>query len=140
MRRKEKQLYYVKNKKKISQVHKEYREQNKEKIKEYGKKYYEENKVNINNKKDKEKIKEYQKKYREKNKEKIAIIKKSYSNKLEVKNKKKAHNYAYVNNQRDTKCKICGSTKKLHFHHTNYEKREGYTLFGLTEDEAEREI
>lgn len=26
------------------------------------------------------------------------------------------------------KCEACGATKKLHFHHTNYEKDEGITV------------
>jgi len=30
--------------------------------------------------------------------------------------------------KRDKKCNLCGSTKNLEFHHTNYKKKEGNTL------------
>ena len=42
--------------------------------------------------------------------------------------KHNAREYARRTKQRDVKCLNCGSMENLHFHHTNYEKREGITL------------
>ena len=39
-----------------------------------------------------------------------------------------ARNYANNNKQRDVQCINCNSTKCLHFHHTNYERNEGFTV------------
>jgi len=53
----------LKNKERLSEQKKEYREKNKDKLNEYGKEYY---------KKNKEKMSEYKKEYYEKNKEKMS--------------------------------------------------------------------
>ena len=40
----------------------------------------------------------------------------------------KAHNFANNNHLKGERCLLCGETKQLHFHHTDYEFNMGCTL------------
>lgn len=109
--------YYQKNRDKIKKRHRKYNQDNKKVIKKYIKKYRIKNKYNI---------KKQRKVYYQKNK--------SYLNKQQEKYRKKypERNSAHVRvnrkKLRDKKCLRCRSRKNLDFHHTNYEKDEGFTL------------
>ena len=94
--------YQKENPEKKRVIHKRWRQKNLERLRQYMKQHYQENK---------EHRKEYYKEYREKYPEKAA-----------------AQQHAFRNKQKDTKCCICKAIEQLHFHHTNYEKREGDTL------------
>ncbi len=121
-----------------------YRDKNREELRKQQKEYYQDNK---------EKVLEKNSLWKEKNREeykksKVKAHKTYMSNPKfrEKKNKydtnwkrlhpniKKANAYAYQHQQRGDKCEICGVNKeeignlKLHFHHTNYEKKEGFTV------------
>ena len=75
--------YYQKNKEKVKQRVKKYKEENKDKIKEYGKEYYQKNKekikqrVRLYHENNKDKTKEY----RERNKDRIKEYSREYSKK-----------------------------------------------------------
>ena len=66
--------------------------------------------------------------WRNKNKEKYNSIMRKAQKKQRQTNKIKIYARIYDKNQRQDKCLYCGYMKNLHFHHTNYEKREGFTL------------
>ena len=55
-------------------------------------------------------------------------IKRYRQNHPESSIKIKSYKYARKNHLRDIKCSKCSSTDRLEFHHTNYEKNEGFTL------------
>jgi len=78
-----KQEYYIDNLEKLTEIHKEYREQNKDKMKEYQKEHYKKNKEQKKEyrEQNKDKMKEYLKIYNEKNKEEINAKKREYSKK-----------------------------------------------------------
>lgn len=114
------------------QYMKEYREKNKD----YNNKYMGEYR-----KKNREQLRKYHAEYRKSHPEMAKLsCKKYYQNNkekvIETYNKWKKANpekYKAMNRLRylgikDSKCSSCGSTKRLEFHHTNYEKDEGFTV------------
>ena len=112
-------MVYTKEKSKIYQ--KEYYQKNIEIFREKGKLHYQNNKKKINKR---------TRLWQERNKEKVKLIKNKANKKYDFKypEKKKAQNYAHYYKQRDTTCSKCGNVENLQFHHTNYEKNEGFTL------------
>ena len=77
-----------------------------------------------------EKHNQLNRKWRENNPEKQKEILKRAFNKQKEKYplKIKSRNYVSNNNQRGKYCQLCNNTDNLEFHHTNYEKNEGFTV------------
>lgn len=90
-----------------------------------------------------EDIKEYKRKWREKNKERCLEKERVWKQKhpervrahtkkgnkklyLEYPEKRKCWRFSY--RKREGKCVKCGSEENLCFHHTDYEKDEGFTV------------
>lgn len=123
-----------KNKKIISDG--EYRNEHKNKIKEYKKIFYTNNKKEIlkNNKEYRIHNAEIiQRRRKIRNIQKKLLLneakRKQYWNNIEYNRlRHKAYSYAQRHHQKKDKCEICGDTQRLEFHHTNYEKNEGFTL------------
>lgn len=84
----------------------------------------------------KKRKKEHDKKYYEKNKDKIRERSRKTRNEWHKKYKQtkigklkhRTREYSRIHKQKDDRCFHCGSKENLHFHHTNYEKKEGITL------------
>ncbi len=134
--------YYVKNKEKILQKRKEYREKNKEKVKECKRlsrlKHLEENKQRDKEhyQKNSDKIKKRAKNYYQENKNKILQQHKENRKELSSKAIKEYHKNperrkktimrAALNkefqrgNAKKEKCEVCGTTESLEFHHEDY--------------------
>jgi len=106
--------YKLKNRDKILKQKKEHYQQNKEELKRLAKEYRK-----THRKQNNESLKKYLKKHPEKNR--------LYASRRDP-IKMKARWTNRFRKDRDTKCSKCGSTKNLHFHHTNYEKMEGFTV------------
>ncbi|MEK6879513.1 MAG: hypothetical protein AABY22_07900 [Nanoarchaeota archaeon] len=96
------QTYYPEHKELLIQKSNQYRKQNKEKINLYWRKWRKTHKGQKN----------------------IYALK----HKIKYPIKHKARIYANRHKQRSSKCSKCEATEDLHFHHTNYEKNEGFTL------------
>ncbi|MEK6882961.1 MAG: hypothetical protein AABY22_25275 [Nanoarchaeota archaeon] len=109
--------WYFKNRERLLEQHREWKKNNPTKIKEEYRKYYQENKEYHWDKSNK---------WRKENPDKInehrRLAYKKYPERY------KSRWYAWKNKQRNFECLNCNSTKNLHFHHTNYEKKEGITL------------
>lgn len=120
---------------------KEYRTQNKEKIAKRDKAYYKKNKIRISKRNASPEINERRTKsnkrwrlnnkgkiikYRQENKGRKSQSVKDY--RLKYPERQKAQKYAKRHNQRDNACSQCGDITNLDFHHTDYEKNEGFTV------------
>ena len=124
--------WYIKKKDKIMKRSREYHQNNKEKIHNKKKEYYQKNKERFQQKhkehyqNNKEKYIEWSRNWRENNKEKVKQISKRRRLKNPIKTK--AREYSRNHKLRDNKCSNCESNENLHYHHTDYEKNEGFTL------------
>jgi len=116
-----KRQWHIKNREKIIERVKKWQAEHKEERTLYLKEYYKRNEDKINKKNSE---------WAEKNPEKLKIIRSraTYYYELKHPEKVKARSYAQNNKQKDTECSHCETTENLHFHHTDYEKNEGFTL------------
>jgi hypothetical protein len=109
--------WYLKNINRLRKEHRKYYHKHKDKMKKYTKEKY---------KMEKDKYKKKRKIYYQENKEKINRkicnwVKKHHN----IHNSRcRVHTYKL----RDKKCLRCVSKENLDFHHTNYDKDEGFTL------------
>lgn len=131
-----KKKYAAKNKDKIKEWQKNWRTKNQEKVRKYQrnwmKDYYKTNEgYRLKRKKynkeyatnNKESIRKQAKKWYWKNREERLAYNRRPKNLL----KNAARTYDRKH-KRQKECMKCSSTQKLHFHHTDYVKREGYTV------------
>ena len=111
----------------------EYYQKHKEKFKEYNKKY-----IKKNIKKIREYMRNYQSKYNKKNRENAREKDKQYREKYPI--RKKAYNRMRRLRKKiiGNECKICGNKENLQFHHTNYEKDEGFTVCAICHSKIHR--
>ena len=109
--------YNIKNRDKHNQCKKEWWQKNRERMLQMKKKYYHKNKEHILNK---------SREWHKNNPDKVREVQIKYNGKYPE--KVKAWRYALWHKQRDDKCRDCGTIENLQFHHTNYEKNEGFTV------------
>jgi len=123
-----------KDKDEVREYMKEYRKKNKDKLNEKRKIYYQKNieriraRVNYQRQDPIVKIerREYQKQWRLKNLQKHRAYNSQYQKKYPE--RYRARQYAKRHKQRDNHCAKCNSIENLQFHHTDYIKKEGFTM------------
>ena len=102
---------YINNKEKLDRQSKEWRRNNLDKWRKYSQKWRDNNPEKVKLSRQSENNKEYNKMYALKYPERI-----------------RARDYAFKHKQRGIVCSLCDSIKNLQFHHTNYERKEGFTV------------
>jgi len=77
------------------------------------------------------KYKEWRKKYRQKENTKIKAREEAKIHRIKNPIKIKAISYAQKHHQRDSNCSWCNSNKNIHFHHTSYINKQGFSLCNI---------
>jgi len=103
-----------------------YNEEHREKVNLYARNYYNINKERIRTKEFNEKKNIYLNKWRLENRERFNQIQNIYKKKNPIKNN--ARNQSNRLHERDNHCHWCNNKENLHFHHTDYIERTGFTL------------
>ncbi len=120
--------YYKKNKEMIDSRNKEWQKKNPNYIKDYYQQNKEKlklkNRIHYSNNREYclKWCKEYSKRHPEINRNNVNRWRKN--NRIKARSQSRARYHKL----RGDKCEICNTTRKLHFHHTDYEKDEGLTV------------
>ncbi len=109
--------YQISHKEEINKYQREWRRKNPEKVKKI---------IEKRKKEHPESLKKHMEDYR--NKHKKEIKKKQIEYRKNNKEKVNSRSRQYYLHLRTPFCAYCGSKENLQFHHTNYEKDEGFTL------------